>query len=229
MSKNALLVTVAATALIAGASLASAQTMNTEQPKASAPVKSNSEKSGPSAQSPKKDAEKAQTTGQAPKAEDAKQTQDHWTGSGRQEGARLQARPQDRHSRQQTPRVRTGCARRTTQGSAWRAGRLRLARSTASPAHSRVRPVRRVAAPRRRSAPSSGRRSVRRSCKWAMPRASPASPSRSRWAPWCRGPCNTFRSRRGSWRSIPHGAATISLSLATRSSSWSRAVCGSSR
>jgi Protein of unknown function (DUF1236) len=76
MKKNVLLVTVAATALIAGASLASAQTMNTEQPKASAPMKSDSEKAGQSAQSPKKDADKAQTTGQAPKAEDAKKGED---------------------------------------------------------------------------------------------------------------------------------------------------------
>ena len=76
MNKNVLLVTVAATALIAGASLASAQTMNTEQPKASAPMKPDSEKAGQSAQSPKKDADKAQTTGQGPKAEDAKKAQD---------------------------------------------------------------------------------------------------------------------------------------------------------
>jgi Protein of unknown function (DUF1236) len=76
MKKNVLLVTVAATALIAGASLASAQTMNTEQPKASAPMKSDSEKAGQSAQSPKKDADKAQTTGQAPKAGDAKKGED---------------------------------------------------------------------------------------------------------------------------------------------------------
>jgi cytoskeletal protein RodZ len=76
MNKNVLLVTVAATALIAGASLASAQTMNTEQPKASAPMKPDSEKAGQSAQSPKKDAEKPQTTGQAPKAEDTKKPED---------------------------------------------------------------------------------------------------------------------------------------------------------
>jgi len=76
MNKNVLLVTVAATALIAGASLASAQTMNTEQPKASAPMKPDSEKAGQSAQSPKKDAEKPQTTGQAPKAEDAKKPEE---------------------------------------------------------------------------------------------------------------------------------------------------------
>ena len=76
MNKNVLLVTVAATALIAGASLASAQTMNTEQPKASAPMKPDSEKAGQSAQSPKKDAEKPQTTGQAPKAEDTKKSED---------------------------------------------------------------------------------------------------------------------------------------------------------
>ena len=76
MNKNVLLVTVAATALIAGVSLASAQTMNTEQPKASAPMKPDSEKAGQSAQSPKKDAEKPQTTGQAPKAEDAKKPED---------------------------------------------------------------------------------------------------------------------------------------------------------
>ena len=76
MNKNVLLVTVAATALIASASLASAQTMNTEQPKASAPMKPDSEKAGQSAQSPKKDAEKPQTTGQAPKAEDTKKPED---------------------------------------------------------------------------------------------------------------------------------------------------------
>jgi type IV secretory pathway VirB10-like protein len=76
MNKNVLFVTVAATALIAGAGLASAQTMNTEQPKASAPMKPDSEKAGQSAQSPKKDADKAQTTGQGPKAEDAKKAQD---------------------------------------------------------------------------------------------------------------------------------------------------------
>jgi cytoskeletal protein RodZ len=76
MNKNVLLVTVAATALIAGASSASAQTMNTEQPKASAPMKPDSEKAGQSAQSPKKDAEKPQTTGQAPKAEDTKKPED---------------------------------------------------------------------------------------------------------------------------------------------------------
>jgi len=76
MNKNVLLVTVAATALIGGASLASAQTMNTEQPKASAPMKPDSEKAGQSAQSPKKDAEKPQTTGQAPKAEDTKKPED---------------------------------------------------------------------------------------------------------------------------------------------------------
>ena len=76
MNKNVLLVTVAATALIAGASLASAQTMNTEQPKASAPMKPDSEKAGQSAQSPKKDTEKPQTTGQAPKAEDTKKPED---------------------------------------------------------------------------------------------------------------------------------------------------------
>jgi DNA mismatch repair ATPase MutL len=72
MNKNVLLVAVATTALIAGGGLVSAQTMNTEQPKASAPMKSDSEKAGQSAQSPKKDADKAQTTGQAP---DAKKTQ----------------------------------------------------------------------------------------------------------------------------------------------------------
>jgi hypothetical protein len=76
MNKTVLLVTVAATALIAGASLASAQTMNTEQPKASAPMKPDSEKAGQSAQSPKKDAEKPQTTGQAPKADDPKKPED---------------------------------------------------------------------------------------------------------------------------------------------------------
>jgi hypothetical protein len=76
MIKNVLFATVAATALIVGASLASAQTLNTEQPKASAPMKADSEKAGPSAQSPKKDADKAQTTGQAPKAEDAKKPKD---------------------------------------------------------------------------------------------------------------------------------------------------------
>jgi hypothetical protein len=76
MNKNVLFVTVAATALIAGAGLASAQTMNTEQPKASAPMKPDSEKAGQSAQSPKKDADKAQATGQGPKAEDAKKAQD---------------------------------------------------------------------------------------------------------------------------------------------------------
>jgi type IV secretory pathway VirB10-like protein len=76
MNKNVLFVTVAATAIIAGAGLASAQTMSTEQPKASAPMKSDSEKAGQSAQSPKKDADKAQTTGQGPKAEDAKKAQD---------------------------------------------------------------------------------------------------------------------------------------------------------
>jgi hypothetical protein len=76
LNKNVLLVTVAATALIGGASLASAQTMNTEQPKASAPMKPDSEKAGQSAQSPKKDAEKPQTTGQAPKAEDTKKPED---------------------------------------------------------------------------------------------------------------------------------------------------------
>jgi hypothetical protein len=76
MNKNVLLITVAATALIAGTSLASAQTTNTEQPKASAPMKSDSEKAGQSAQSPKKDADKAQTTGQAPKADDAKKAED---------------------------------------------------------------------------------------------------------------------------------------------------------
>jgi hypothetical protein len=76
MNKNVLFVTVAATALIAGSGLASAQTMNTEQPKASAPMKPDSEKAGQSAQSPKKDADKAQATGQGPKAEDAKKAQD---------------------------------------------------------------------------------------------------------------------------------------------------------
>jgi Protein of unknown function (DUF1236) len=76
MNENILLATVAAAALVAGVSLASAQTMNTEQPKASAPMKSDSEKAGQSAQSPKKDADKAQTTGQAPKAEDAKKAED---------------------------------------------------------------------------------------------------------------------------------------------------------
>jgi Protein of unknown function (DUF1236) len=50
--------------------------MNTEQPKASAPMKPDSEKAGQSAQSPKKDAEKPQTTGQAPKAEDTKKPED---------------------------------------------------------------------------------------------------------------------------------------------------------
>jgi hypothetical protein len=69
---NVMLATVAATALIAGASLASAQTVNTEQPKASAPMKSDSEKAGQNAQNPngKKadDTKKApQTTGQAPR------------------------------------------------------------------------------------------------------------------------------------------------------------------
>ena len=76
MNKNILLVTVAAAALIAGASLASAQTMNNEQPKASAPMKSDSEKAGQSAQSPKKDADKPQTTGQAPKVEGTTKAED---------------------------------------------------------------------------------------------------------------------------------------------------------
>jgi Protein of unknown function (DUF1236) len=76
MNKNVLLMTVAAAALTAGASLASAQSMNTEQPKASAPMKSDSEKAGQSAQSPKKDADKAQTAGQTPKVEDAKKADD---------------------------------------------------------------------------------------------------------------------------------------------------------
>ncbi len=71
---NIMLASAAATALIAGAGLASAQTMNSEQPKASAPMKSDSEKAGQRAQTPNKDA--AQTTGQAPKAEDAKKAED---------------------------------------------------------------------------------------------------------------------------------------------------------
>jgi hypothetical protein len=71
---NIMLASAAATALIAGAGLASAQTMNSEQPKASAPLKSDSEKAGQRAQSPNKDA--AQTTGQAPKADDAKKAED---------------------------------------------------------------------------------------------------------------------------------------------------------
>jgi Protein of unknown function (DUF1236) len=74
MNKHALLVTVAATALIAGASLASAQTMNPEQSKAPAAMKSDSEKAGPNAQSPMKDPDKAQT-GQTPKADDGKKAQ----------------------------------------------------------------------------------------------------------------------------------------------------------
>jgi Protein of unknown function (DUF1236) len=91
MNKNVLFVTVAATALIAGASLASAQTMNTEQPKASAPMKPDSEKAGQSAQSPKKDADKAQTTGQAPKAEDAKKESGTQQGQAGQAGGGAQA------------------------------------------------------------------------------------------------------------------------------------------
>ena len=89
MNKNVLLATVAATALIASASLASAQSMNTEQPKASAPMKSDSEKPGQRAQSPKKDADKAQTTGQAPKADDTKKAP-QTTGQAPREG---QAQP----------------------------------------------------------------------------------------------------------------------------------------
>jgi hypothetical protein len=76
MNKNVLLATVAATALIAGASLALAQSANTEQPKAAAPMKSVSEKPGQPARNSNKDADKAQTTGQAPQADDASKAKD---------------------------------------------------------------------------------------------------------------------------------------------------------
>jgi hypothetical protein len=107
MNKNVLLATVAATALIVGASLVSAQTMNTEQPKASAPMKSDSEKAGQSAQSPKKDADKAQTTGQAPKAEDAKKAQGskpQTTGQAPREGQAQQPQQQQPPAAQQQQR-----------------------------------------------------------------------------------------------------------------------------
>ena len=148
---NIMLASAAATALIAGAGLASAQTMNSEQPKASAPMKSDSEKAGQRAQTPNKDA--AQTTGQAPKAEDAKKAEDGKKAPGAKSQTTGQA-PEGRRYQEGAGNHRTGSARRPTAsaagsarrttgpvrhairhapGSAWSGGWPSSARRTAGP------------------------------------------------------------------------------------------------